>query len=327
MQLAIFNSCDGLGLAWDLARLNIPNVVFMSEPVPDRIAYEFFAYFLQGFITQEQSLYMAVRSARERLGEVEADFPGASWLPTLQHNPAEPVLIWKAICQPETTQESIPSEYIPIDQKDFYCYYAQQMRNAKNGIYFTSDGFNMDNPSSAEYSDLMTEAQSTALRSGVRVYRFQILKTMHLNWISELKRLKRRFPDTYFVLVNPRYEHIENFAVIDPELPESVVETMFADVNVDNQYSRADVATFRHCNQAAAEKFYRRFKAIIEDRNTQMLTLPSLDSLYESLFEERCSKLTEWVKAHPDVQKVEELAIGAEVFDREVLNWFQFKGG
>jgi hypothetical protein len=326
LQLAIFNSCDGLGLAWDLARLNIPNVVFMSEPVPDRIAYEFFAYFLQAFITQDQSLYMAVRSARERLEEVEADFPGASWLPTLQHNPAEPVLTWRTICQQEASQELTPSEYIPNDQKDFYRYYALQMRTAKESIYFTSDGFNMDSSSSAEYSDLMTEAQSAAMRNGVTVYRFQILKTMHLNWIGELKRLKRRFPDTYFVLINPRYEHIENFAVIDPELPESVVETMFADINVENQYSRADVATFRHCNRAASEKFYRRFKAIIEDANTQMLTLPSLDNLYEALFEERCSKLNEWAKSNPGIQSIGEIAFGAEVFDREVLNWFQYKG-
>lgn len=201
------------------------------------------------------------------------------------------------------------------------------MRNAKNGIYFTSDGFNMDSPSSAEYSDLMTEAQSAALRNGVVVYRFQILKTMHLNWIGELKRLKRRFPETYFVLINPRYEHIENFAVIDPELPESIVETMFADVNVENQYSRADVATFRHCNQTASDKFFRRFKTIIDDANTQVLTLITLDQLYETLFEERCTKLTEWVIHNPEVQNVGEIATGAGVFDREVLNWFQFRGG
>jgi hypothetical protein len=46
LQLAIFNSCDGLGLGFDLAELNIPQIIVMREPIPDAVAQEFLKYFL-----------------------------------------------------------------------------------------------------------------------------------------------------------------------------------------------------------------------------------------------------------------------------------------
>jgi hypothetical protein len=56
LKLAIFNSCDGLGLAHDLADLHIPQVIVMREPVPDRVAQEFLRHFLARF--QGDSLYI-----------------------------------------------------------------------------------------------------------------------------------------------------------------------------------------------------------------------------------------------------------------------------
>ena len=38
LQLAIFNSCDGLGLAQQLAKLNLPRSIVMRELVPDQVA-------------------------------------------------------------------------------------------------------------------------------------------------------------------------------------------------------------------------------------------------------------------------------------------------
>jgi hypothetical protein len=59
LKLAIFNSCDGLGLAWDLADLQIPQVIVMREPVPDRVAQAFLKSFLIAF-SQGRSLYASV---------------------------------------------------------------------------------------------------------------------------------------------------------------------------------------------------------------------------------------------------------------------------
>ncbi|MEA5571106.1 pentapeptide repeat-containing protein [Calothrix sp. UHCC 0171] len=88
LQLAIFNSCDGLGLATNLADLHIPQLIVMREPVPDTVAQEFLKNFLTEFSTG-QSLYQSVREARMKLQGLENDFPCASWLPVICQNPAE----------------------------------------------------------------------------------------------------------------------------------------------------------------------------------------------------------------------------------------------
>ncbi|HEY9658285.1 MAG TPA: CHAT domain-containing protein, partial [Allocoleopsis sp.] len=64
LKLAIFNSCDGLGLALALERLHIPVVLVMREPVPNRVAQAFFDYFLEGFVRNRSPLYVSVRQAR-----------------------------------------------------------------------------------------------------------------------------------------------------------------------------------------------------------------------------------------------------------------------
>jgi WD40 repeat protein len=94
LKLAIFNSCDGLGLAHGLEKLNLPTTIVMREPVPNRVAEEFFNYFLQGFAFEEKSLYISVQQARRRLQGLEDDFPGASWLPIIFINPAEEPPSW-----------------------------------------------------------------------------------------------------------------------------------------------------------------------------------------------------------------------------------------
>ncbi|GAB4133468.1 MAG: hypothetical protein Fur0046_04260 [Cyanobacteria bacterium J069] len=94
LKLAILNSCNGLGLAQDLRQLNIPQLIVMREPVPDRIAQEFLKYFLSAF-SGGTSLYLSVREARQRLGDLESDFPCASWLPVIFQNRAEMPPTWK----------------------------------------------------------------------------------------------------------------------------------------------------------------------------------------------------------------------------------------
>lgn len=94
LKLAIFNSCDGLGLAHDLADLHIPQVIVMREPVPDRVAQEFLKSVLPAF-AGGQSLYKAVRQAREHLQTIEHDFPCATWLPVVCQNPAEEPVLWR----------------------------------------------------------------------------------------------------------------------------------------------------------------------------------------------------------------------------------------
>ena len=96
LQLAIFNSCDGLGLAQELADLQIPQIIVMREPVPDEVAQAFIKYFLDCFSTGK-SLYLAVREARERLQGLEEYLPCATWLPVICQNPAVVPISWEQL--------------------------------------------------------------------------------------------------------------------------------------------------------------------------------------------------------------------------------------
>lgn len=97
LRLAIFNSCDGLGLAEKLADLQIAQTIVMREPVTNAVAQAFLKYFLTAF-TSGQSLTTAVREARNRLLILEKDFPYASWLPVIFAHPAELPPTWQELC-------------------------------------------------------------------------------------------------------------------------------------------------------------------------------------------------------------------------------------
>ncbi|NJL91969.1 MAG: CHAT domain-containing protein [Coleofasciculaceae cyanobacterium SM2_1_6] len=93
LQLAIFNSCDGLELGEAIADLHIPQAIVMKEAVPDAIAQRFLKDFLAEF-SQGVSLVQALRQTRNKLKDREHDYPYASWLPVLYCNPTEPLMQW-----------------------------------------------------------------------------------------------------------------------------------------------------------------------------------------------------------------------------------------
>ena len=96
LKLAIFNSCNGIGIAQQLYKLQIPNIIVMREPLPDKVAHRFLQRFLEAFAAGKP-LNLAVRRAREKLNRLERDFPGVMWLPMIWQNPAEPHLTWESI--------------------------------------------------------------------------------------------------------------------------------------------------------------------------------------------------------------------------------------
>ena len=86
LRLAIFNSCDGLGLTTALDDCAIPQMIVMREAVPDRVAQLFLKQFLE-LLSQGVPFHLAVREARERLQGIEDRFPCASWLPVVVQHP------------------------------------------------------------------------------------------------------------------------------------------------------------------------------------------------------------------------------------------------
>lgn len=88
LQLAIFNSCDGLGLAQQLADIGI-TIMIWREITPDQIAPLFLKYFLTAF-TNNNSIYTSMQQARQKLQElhpeIEQKLPGVTQLPIIVHN-------------------------------------------------------------------------------------------------------------------------------------------------------------------------------------------------------------------------------------------------
>lgn len=104
LKIAIFNSCDGLGLAQRLNDLQIPQMIFMRELVPDLVAQTFLKYFLRAF-SEGESFYMAVREARERLQGLEGDIPCATWLPVIYQDLEAGLLTWKELCEGDKQEQ------------------------------------------------------------------------------------------------------------------------------------------------------------------------------------------------------------------------------
>ncbi len=100
LQLVIFNSCDGLGLARELDDFQIPIAIVMREIVPDKVAQLFLQYFLESLVTGVP-LHLAVREARERLTHWENQYPCASWLPVIHQHPKAILPAWKQFLQPK----------------------------------------------------------------------------------------------------------------------------------------------------------------------------------------------------------------------------------
>jgi Tfp pilus assembly protein PilF len=117
LQLAIFNSCDGLGLARSLDDILIPQTIVMRERVPDIVAQEFLQYFLKAF-SNGKSLYLSVREARERLQGLENQFPCATWLPVIYQNPAEIPLTWDEYLNVPDEETKLEEITIPRPKAD-----------------------------------------------------------------------------------------------------------------------------------------------------------------------------------------------------------------
>lgn len=96
LKLAIFNSCDGMGIARQLEDVGISNIIVMREPVPDEVAHRFLRRFLERFAFGK-SINLAVRRGREKLQRLERKYPGVVCLPVLWQNPAEPPLTWEQL--------------------------------------------------------------------------------------------------------------------------------------------------------------------------------------------------------------------------------------
>ncbi|WP_069471212.1 CHAT domain-containing protein [Candidatus Marithrix sp. Canyon 246] len=94
LQLMIFNSCNGIGLANQLAELHLPQSIVMRENIPDEVALSFLEAFFTAFAKENKSLYSAMLEARLSLRGFEQKYPGIMSLPVIYQNSAVAALSW-----------------------------------------------------------------------------------------------------------------------------------------------------------------------------------------------------------------------------------------
>ncbi|MFM2061233.1 MAG: hypothetical protein RLZZ507_903 [Cyanobacteriota bacterium] len=99
LKFVIFNSCDGLGLAKNLADLQIPYVIVMREEVHDNVASNFIKNFLKEFVQNGEPIHIALSKARTELAKIEKNYPLASWLPVLCQSSPNITLTWEELSQ------------------------------------------------------------------------------------------------------------------------------------------------------------------------------------------------------------------------------------
>ena len=122
LQLAIFNSCDGLGLVRSLEQLNLPQIIVMREPIPDQVAQQFLTRFLD-FFARGNPFHISVRAARTSLQSLEDEFPCATWLPIIFQHPGEISPTWADLRDYEPGQveswseQSLGAQHLQLDSK------------------------------------------------------------------------------------------------------------------------------------------------------------------------------------------------------------------
>jgi hypothetical protein len=95
LQIAIFNCCNGLGLAEQVTDLNIPYIIVMREIIPNQIAQEFLENLLTEY-SQGKSFPAAFQQARQNMRLASGEFAQfADWLPILFHNPLSQSVTWE----------------------------------------------------------------------------------------------------------------------------------------------------------------------------------------------------------------------------------------
>ncbi|XFA74335.1 CHAT domain-containing protein [Thermosynechococcaceae cyanobacterium Okahandja] len=126
LQLAIFNSCESIGIAQQLVQLGVPYVIGMRQVIPDCVAQQFLQYFLRNF-HGGADLYTAVARARSQLRElfhVEEHLPGAASLPLICRHPQARPLTWEYLKKANRTAPTVLQQETPpppLPQLLFWC--------------------------------------------------------------------------------------------------------------------------------------------------------------------------------------------------------------
>ena len=232
--------------------------------------------------TKKESINV-MEQIRWLLGEIDTVWGGLSSIAAVA------IFFW--------TKTRKTKRYFPQNDTDFYRYYARQISKAKKEVWITSDGFNMQSPKSQGYANLMKDGFERALSKGIVVHRFQILQTMHLNWIDELIKFKQSYDKNFLIYCN-RSLQVPNICVIDPTERTCVTENMQHSQGDATQGTLPETYAFEHRSKSSADRMMRIMRQILEHPLTMELDEDNLRRVSQELLQERLAALRAWKSSH-----------------------------
>lgn len=217
-------------------------------------------------------------------------------------------------------EQDTDGEYRPVSDHAFYDYYASRIAGARNDVWVTSDGFNMSSKVSRRYAGIMEPGFRSALSNGALVHRYQIVETMHINWIDELIRIKSDYPRLFRLFINREAEETRSVCSIDANLDQCVAETFEGTSGGFCQGTVAASYSFRLHDRTKARQNQDIVESAIDASGAEELSMDGLQELRKELFQSRVERLKRWYEDNDDDEYVSLADSG--VFDEVVVSYF-----
>jgi WD40 repeat protein len=216
LKLAIFNSCDGIGLAKGVLDSGIPFTIVMRDAIPDVCAKYFLEQFISEYIKQGLSLHTAVRLARTQLGlKYEKDYPGVANLPIIMQYPETAPPVWHELRGIESPYKGLQ----PYTENDnaFFIGREKALEKFRKLISENSVMFVTGEAGSGKTS-LVKIGLIPVLKHEEKweVIEYSILLNSSLdNIYSDLDSIVQRKSNSSAIIIIDRYERIMHFDSVD----------------------------------------------------------------------------------------------------------------
>jgi len=172
--------------------------------------------------------------------------------------------------------------------KEFYDYFLTLIKNTRNCVYITGEGFSMKDVESRNLATELTSAFSYILSQGKKVVRIQTDYKCSKEWVEHLISLKNSYDTNFelYVLDKHNMSPIGSICSIDPEEPNyCVVELMIENLHIvgseTDSINMASTALFIHNRIDIAMNFRKKIFDLMDSRNCRKLnTVSDIESFF-----------------------------------------------